>query len=245
MTAAAAAFICPTAKRPHNARRLAEKFGDTVSGPAALILAIDGDDPELAAYLALRRVHPWVKLEIIADSPHRIGPIINQVTKGLLDGPSPPGFIGFLGDDHLPRTWGWNSKLARALDGEPGVAYGNDLHQREQLPTACLISAELVAALGFFVPPGMWHLYLDDFWKRLGQATRLAYCDNVIVQHLHPNYEPDVPVDATYAAAGCNPAVYAHDKTAWDAFLQDRDEEGRTAWDRALDRLAPYRQAFA
>ena len=77
-----------------------------------------------------------------------------------------------------------------------GVAYGNDLWQGENLPTMAVLSSELVRGLGFFAPPALEHLYLDDFWRMLGHSVgNLAYRSDVIIEHLHPmagkaSYDP-------------------------------------------------------
>jgi hypothetical protein len=37
------------------------------------------------------------------------------------------------------------------------------------------------------VPPNMKHLYLDNFWKKLGEDLgALTYLEDVIVEHMHP-----------------------------------------------------------
>lgn len=243
MAAVTTAVIVPSARRPGSARRLAGKFLDTAAdSAAALILAVDDDDPELPGYRAVRDAHPWIRLREIKDSPHRIGPIINAVAAELLDGEHPPDFIGFMGDDHLPRTRGWVQELTAELRARPGVAYGNDLHQRDALPTACIISAPLADALGYLVPPGMGHLFLDDFWKRLGEHTHLAYRDDVIVEHLHPD-AGKAEHDLTYARAGRDSGTWYADDAAYEQYLNAEDADGKTAWDRALARIAHLRPA--
>ena len=230
-----AAVIVPSARRPGNARELAREFGRTADTLfTELVLAVDGDDPHLGEYEALAGEHLWITLEVIRDSPHRIGPIVNQVARGLLGSAAPPELIGFMGDDHRPRTEGWPEILGGELAGRPGVAYGNDLHQRENLPTACLVSTPLADALGYLVPHGLYHLFFDDFWKRLGQATHLAYRDDVIIEHCHPDAGKSEH-DAVYAAGGRNPAVWEHDRAVWDAYLRDG------SWAAALGRISHLR----
>ncbi len=69
----------------------------------------------------------------------------------------------------------------------PGVAYGNDLFQSSKLPTAVVISSQIIRTLGYFVPPGMTHLYLDDYWRQLGtDIGSFHYLPDVIIEHMHP-----------------------------------------------------------
>jgi hypothetical protein len=230
-----AAIMVPSARRPGSARRLAGAFAATASPSTTLAFAVDDDDPELDGYLAVSKDFPWTELHLIEDSPHRIGPILNDMAGRILKIPElRPDFLGFMGDDHLPLTHGWDTELAGELRDRPGVAYGNDLHQGPKLPTACLISSRLVYALGYFVPPGMGHLFLDDFWLRLGHATHLAYRDDVIIEHLHPD-AGKAEHDATYAAAGRDAGTWAADRDRLDAYLRGG------GWDAAMARIAHLR----
>jgi hypothetical protein len=228
------AVIVPSARRPQNARRLARAFRSTTEDPDTyLLLAVDDDDPFLDAYRTVQRVYSEVcHLIVVKDSPHKIGPIINDVARDLLDAAVPPDFIGFMGDDHEPQTPGWDVSLVHALGGRPGVAYANDKNQGSKLPTACLISTPVVAALGYLVPPGMHHLYLDDFWLMLGHATHLAYRGETVIEHLHPTVG-NAPMDEGYLAAGCNPQVFAADAERYRQYMEGGD------WAAALTRLRP------
>jgi hypothetical protein len=120
------------------------------------------------------------------DAPRGIGPLINHVAAELCADPN-LGYIGFLGDDHRPRTPHWDTLLARSLQGRPGVAYGDDGFQHERIPTACLMSAWLPRLTGHMNPPGCTHLFLDNFWASLGNAAgNLRYVPEVSIEHLHP-----------------------------------------------------------
>lgn len=97
-----------------------------------------------------------------------------------------------LGDDHVPRTASWDGLLLEALnkmnDYGEGIAYGNDLHQGEALPTAPVISAGIVEALGWMMEPSLRHMHVDDVWRDLGQAAGcLGYVPGVVIEHRHPD----------------------------------------------------------
>jgi|HubBroStandDraft_2_1064218.scaffolds.fasta_scaffold11961_2 hypothetical protein len=208
-------MLCPSRGRPGNAAALAALWPD-VTESARLHLIADADDPELAGYEAIP-LPAHVSLDII-DGPRRLGPILNSA--------GPPhaaaaDAVGFLGDDHRPRTAGWDTALLAALDGRAGVAYGDDLFQHERVPTACVISASLIRALGYMVPPGLAHLYLDDFWARLGMdAGNLSYCPDVVIEHLHPAAGKGI-WDAGYTLAN-SAETWTADGAAWEQFLADR-----------------------
>lgn len=96
-------------------------------------------------------------------------------------------YICFIGDDHRPRTEGWDEKLLASIKGKPyGMAYGNDLLKGKKLPTAILMDSNIIKKIGFMAPPILIHLYLDNFWKDFGNALgTLTYSDDVVLEHLH------------------------------------------------------------
>lgn len=214
--------VVPSRGRPASARRLAGAFRDTADFDRTdLLFAVDDDDPELAAYQELADEDPWAGLTVLPH-PRRIGPILNAVAVSLAPFCN---YLGFMGDDHLPSTDGWDRALTGELDGTLGVAYGNDLHQGARLPTAMVVSSVLIRKLGYFCPPGLTHLYLDNFWALLGSVTRLAYRDDVIIEHLHVA-AGKAPMDAGYEFS-LDPGLDMQDRVAYDTFLRGRWEDDR------------------
>jgi hypothetical protein len=219
-------MLCPTRGRPGNAAALAALWPE-VTDDAVLELIADADDPELPGYQALS-LPPGVTLSV-NNSATRLGPILNVAGPAAA---AEADAVGFLGDDHRPRTRGWDTALLAALGERPGVAYGDDLFQRQRIPTACVISAGLIRTLGYMVPPGLAHLYLDDFWARLGtDAGNLAYCPEAVIEHLHPAAGKGI-WDAGYTAAN-SAATWDADGAAWQRFLADR-------WPADLARLREH-----
>jgi hypothetical protein len=96
--------------------------------------------------------------------------------------------LGFMGDDHRPRTHGWDSTyLDNLRELGYGYVYGNDLLMGERIPTQVAISSSIVKCLGFFGPPGFTHLNVDVTWKDMGEALgKLRYLDDVVIEHMHP-----------------------------------------------------------
>lgn len=92
------------------------------------------------------------------------------------------------GDDHRPRTVGWDQSLLDAMhELGTGFAYGDDGVHGEHLPSACAMTSDIIATLGWMTPPGLAHMYVDDFWRDMGRALdRIAYLPDVSIEHLHP-----------------------------------------------------------
>lgn len=131
-----------------------------------------------------------------------------------------------LGDDHLPRTAGWDGLLLDALDemndyGE-GIAYGDDLHQGGNLPTAPVISAGIVEALGYVCEPSLLHFYVDHVWKDIGEAAGvLRYVPGVTVEHMHPHAGKG-PRDQTYLEVGEGGPRWEADLHAYHRWRNER-----------------------
>jgi hypothetical protein len=90
-----------------------------------------------------------------------------------------------MGDDHFPRTHGWDQAYLDALrELGTGIVYGNDLLQGHRLPTQCAMTADIVRRWGYMALPTLRHMYVDNFWRDLGNAADcLRYLPEVVVEH--------------------------------------------------------------
>lgn len=176
--------VVPSRGRPENIERLACGIRDTTnSRVTSLTVVVDHDDPALQRYITLAGHHQWWDL-VVQVGNQKLGPILNAHAVPLAHTCT---HLAFMGDDHLPRSPLWDEILINALHGRPGVAYGNDLFQGPNLPTAVVISSDLIRTLGYMQPRQLVHLYFDDFWKLLGESVgNLAYRGDVVIEHLHP-----------------------------------------------------------
>ena len=203
--------IVPTRGRPQNAERLAQAFKDTDSLNADLVFVADEDDPELPAYLLT-----GIRLLVYqGDTGSGLVPSLNWAAMMYAD---VYDHLGFMGDDHLPRTAGWDAHVLGALGTDaPAVVYGNDLLQGEYLPTAAFMPSRLVRALGFMAPPVLRHLYVDNFWLQLGRDLGgLRYLPDVVIEHIHPA-AGKTPMDERYSVVNA-PAADRLDSDAWRDF---------------------------
>jgi len=175
------AVIVPTRGRPENARRLVKAFEDTVldAENTLLVFGVDSDDDRLREYLELPTdgvvVHVGPRLQMAGT--------LNQIARSVHQDYS---ILGFMGDDHLPRSVGWDNAIREAM-GPGGIVYCNDLIQGANLPTEVFLDAEIVRRVGGFVPEGFTHLFLDNTWLEWGRRSgRLTYLDHVVIEHMHP-----------------------------------------------------------
>lgn len=171
--------IVPSRGRPENAARLVKAWKET-KADAVLLFGLDDDDETLLDYPR----GAWMTI-----SP-RLGLVgtLNRLAREVADDRI-YHHIGFMGDDHLPRTKHWDKRFCEVLDRFPAaVAYGNDLHQGPNLPTAVFMTASIVRTLGYMAPPRFKHMYVDNVWRDWGSGIgELHYLDDVVIEHMHPD----------------------------------------------------------
>lgn len=197
--------ICPSRERPDNIVALRDAIASTATEPVPLVVGVDGDDPRLEQYKAIDGI------TLVVGPAGRLGPWLNLLA---LNFTGDQRVIGFLGDDHRPRTRGWNEAVVAAA-GRKGIVYGNDLFQGANLPTAVFITRNIIEALGYMVPKGIIHLFADNAWKVLGeQGECLTYLSAVVIEHCHP-FAGKTEEDESYKRNN-GVEVYNHDEMVFD-----------------------------
>lgn len=217
--------LVPTRGRPQNAVRLVEAWEKTDTMNAVLMFVTDDDDPELEAYRTLL-TEGVIKHMITFPAPPVPGITIplNRAVTVFQDAYK---VIGFMGDDHAPRTVGWEDRIMEAADTCcPRVVYGDDLLQREYLPTAVFMPSRMIKAMGWFSPPVLRHLYADNFWKTIGtDLGGLRYLPDVVIEHVHPA-AGKAAMDDRYRAVNA-PEIDSHDRHWFHDFIAS-DAYGET-----------------
>lgn len=174
--------LVPTRNRVENALGLLHTWYDTSEEESSGLLFIVGtEDPRFDEY-----VEKIPKQHILTFPQRGLVKALNYaVSEGYAEEYEA---LGFMGDDHRPRTVGWDRSYLDSLQQlEYGYVYGNDLLMGERIPTQVAISSSIIRALGFFGPPGFTHLNVDLTWKDMGEAIgKLKYLPDVIVEHMHP-----------------------------------------------------------
>jgi hypothetical protein len=206
-------MLVPTRGRPDNARRLLAACEATCVLPTtSMVFGVDSDDPALDGYDQCNAGRGYVMQLEPSGQPGMVS-VLNRMTDiGHYHA------VGFMGDDHLPVTQGWDKALCDALEGKPAVlAYGNDLLQGERIPTAVAMTASIPRALGYMAPPTLRHLYVDNVWADWGRGLgALTYLPDVVIEHLHPA-AGKAQRDAGYEAVNA-PEVDSADRAAYLAY---------------------------
>jgi hypothetical protein len=216
--------IIPSRGRPKQFAEVCKLIAKTSRADTDVYLCLDDDDPARPEYLATAPLdNPPVWIE--TGSRLSMAAWTNKAAKLMAEHYRA---LASIGDDHYPRTDGWDEKLLAALDEHgPGIAYPDDCNPRNYtsgpMVTAPVISSAIVTALGWMAHPGMRHYYIDNVWEDLGRdAGCLYWLPDVKIEHLHPSVTGQAP-DATYGDA----------MAAWDS-----DQQAFYAWregQRAID----------
>jgi len=211
--------VVPSRGRPENAERLAQAFKDT-GAEADLYIVIDNDDPKWNEYA---KSENYKKL----PADNKTGGCAKSLNTGavlLLDITKYPlyDYFVFMGDDHLPRTPGWDKAFIQALGTNTGIVYGDDLLQGANLPTAYGMSRDLVNELRGMTFPGCVHLFFDNFVKQLGlDLEYLKYLPDVIIEHMHP-VAGKAEMDEGYERVN-QPKWYEKDLLTLQRYLSDME----------------------
>lgn len=198
-----------------------------------LVFVLDHDDETMPEY-----IRPRDGRELIIRRPTHDGGMVNALNAAALDAlrewPQERA-LGFVGDDHRFRTPGWDTAFLETLNDRPGFVYGNDLFwPNGEIPTQIFMSAEIVKKLGWMGLPTCSHLYIDNAWRELGEATgSIRYYADVVVEHMHPAGGKG-EWDDQYRKVNSE-AMYNHDAAAFTAW---RDS------DKFMDDVKKVRQAL-
>lgn len=205
--------LVPSRARPQNIQRLLQAWTST-SAQASLVIYVDDDDPEIESYRALLS-DPYTSLVI---GPRRgLNATINWLATRLVD---TYAYMGFMGDDHLPRTARWDQLIVAELEKlGTGIVYGNDLLQGGAIPTAVFMTSDIPRALGYFSPPELTHMYLDNSWLEWGRGiNRIKYLPNVVIEHMHWSVGK-AQHDASYGETG---PLMGPDQVVFDQYMKER-----------------------
>lgn len=211
--------LVPSRGRPGNVGRLLEACAKTCRADTRVAFGFDEDDPQLEANTAALAGMLGPSWSVSAR--RGLAEWTNYLA--MLHAPDAPVLCS-LGDDHVPRTDGWDVALIEAIgqiDG--GWAYPDD-SRRDDIAEAVAVSSSIVRGLGWMALPDLHHWCIDNAWTALARAVgRLEYLHHVKVPHYHPHsprLELQVPADHTYEEARWS---YDLDKRR---YLRWRDQGG-------------------
>ncbi len=174
-------WLLPTRRRVEIVKRFLEaavRHGMTQPGR---ILVQDVELAELhAEYDSIALPAGWEILGCPEDS-------ICETTRGALPLYRNLDWVGTVTDDVVPETECWESKLLEWQDGRTIVSCDDGGQAPRRMAGAIIWPISVFRALGYWVPKGFKHCFVDDLWETLGRETgcwRVRM--DVMVRHIHP-----------------------------------------------------------
>lgn len=212
-------WILPSRGRPDACRELLANMvanGMTAGG----VIGVNEDDRCRARYEALDLPSGWDLLWLPSETLGMAAAVRTAFAQN-------PGlaWYGVIADDNDVETPDFEHRLAEAA-GEWGIASGNDLWQarkdirESRMQGAIIFGGELLRALGWIVPEGFLHLYLDDVWETVGRRLN---CWRVLMDVMTPHNHPlrlGSAMDETTSRVN-EAGVYAADGTRFKGWLSD------------------------
>jgi hypothetical protein len=212
------AIMCPTRGRPKDFLRTYDTWKATTAGCSQLIAILDDNETESTLY------EPRLPdVDYIMAPPKNMNSATNYAARLLWDKYT---MLGHIGDDNVFLTPGWDEIFLQKYEEMGGtcVLYGDDLFQGEKLPTQAFFSTNIVRAAGFFAIPELLHLYMDNYWMKIGQELGcFRYVPEVKIEHLHYTCGKSI-MDENYARVN-SPEIINGDRARyfhWEATQKDQ-----------------------
>jgi hypothetical protein len=192
-------LIVPSRERPRHIRRLLDAVRETSKLATHVHVAVDEDDPCLESYRQVMD-DAGAPDDVLETGPRKgLAAWTNEIAvRKAADYP----YLASFGDDMVPKTRYWDYFLVRAIEdmGGTGFSYPWD-SMREDVPEACVLSSDIVGALGWMCMPALEHFFVDDVWADLGHgAGCIRHLRAVAVDHVHPR-AGKAQGDKTYSEA--------------------------------------------
>ncbi len=171
------AWFLPSYGRPESLRALQGAPGGM---PGNVLVLVNEDDPKRAEY---ERLSPWPIHFVPAGS--RVGDVWREVFLRFPDEP----YYGLLSDDLSPETPQWHEKMVEAAGKRHFANPRGGPGWPQRMRSTICIGGDLVRAMGYLVPEGFRHNFIDDVWDLIGRTFRLVVpLHDVVVEHRHPLY---------------------------------------------------------
>lgn len=216
------AVLVPTRGRPDNIRRLIEAFTRTAAMESThLWVCVDRDDLRCDEYKDVQAQEWGSPVLWTYGEPARLAAWHNRMAPQLWQKHT---ILGSWGDDHYPHTQGWDVLVDQAFASQPqpALVYGDDGFQGATLPTASFLHSNIVKAFGYWCPPRLEHLYIDNWWDEVGKAFGRRYLPEMKIEHLHWQ-TGQADNDETYQR-GTAQAIWEHDQAEFELYMAHRWE---------------------
>lgn len=180
--------ICPSRGRPDVIAEMLKSFTETRSEKTDLLVYLNDDDPKLLDYKKVfaDTYYPFV---VVVIGPRKF---IVEVYNEFALAHSEYSYYAPINDDHIFHTYHWDEKLIKIVEKKGagwGLAMADDMltdFTESMHPSGCVISGNIIRALGYMVWPKLHHIGTDTFLQKICEGiNRLFLTKDVIIEHRH------------------------------------------------------------
>jgi len=177
--------MCPTRGRPSTLRDMLDSWAETRSPGTDMAVYLNTDDPKFAEYA---HVVQGRYINVLMGSRLYLAQAYNHLCREF------PGYDYYapVNDDHFFITTAWDAELVGIVEREGngwGMAAAEDNLTEwaaYQHPSGCVLSGNIVRALGHMIWPKFQHIGIDDYFQHLLQALNMLWhTKDVVIEHRH------------------------------------------------------------
>lgn len=220
-------WLLPSLNRPHKLKTFLKSLVDTKNEVEGMVL-VDQKDFSLnnEAYVDIENNHLPKNWKLVVTKAVTMGGKCREIIPTL---DPKTKYIGILNDDHFCKSEKCLEVLVSKLDGKNFVSANDGSINAFRLPvTATAWSTDLLRCLNWPIyPPFLEHLFIDNLWLQLGQATGCwRMVASAIVEHHHVLFgkaEEDETHRKVYGAEfknGKPGETWAKDQANFNQFMQ-------------------------
>lgn len=181
-------WLIPSKGRPELLKRCLNACVETgMTTPGQVLLHYK--EPLMAEYLKIElpKDWTWFILEHDPEDPvESLGRALRVWYKNHKDFISTCEWVGWLNDDHIPKTHNWDKLMISQLKKFSIISPNDNWQAPKRMCGPTLYSGELIRTVGYIYPPKLNHMYIDDLWEQIGSALGIwVTVMDVIVEHDH------------------------------------------------------------
>lgn len=175
-------WICPSKNRPKRLEETLRSWRMTTEGLSDVIVILDNEEIEYDHLISEFNDTIWVRSDPVKGS------FLHLVNKIALEYINNYSFMGFLEDDIVFETIGYEKKFIQKLNelGPTGIVHAMDGMEKKGLLTIPVMNTFIINKLGFMSPPCLKSLWADNFWLSMAYHLKTYYkFEDVMIRHKH------------------------------------------------------------
>jgi hypothetical protein len=176
--------ICPSRIRPDRIKNMLESYDKTISC-GDMVIYVSEDDPRLAEYKSALKDR-----NLIIGPRKYLSEVYNYCACKLYPDYK---YYHMIDDDYIMHSPRWDEVLINDIETQGqgwGIAFGRELEtpmgDPRRFPSACVVSGNIIRALGYFITPLLQHVEVDAYLRDIGEGIGRYYRNlDVIIEHRH------------------------------------------------------------